>query len=75
LKELWLDRLIKILIATPSKIDFRQEVFHADLQRMDHDLGDMHTLTLNIKEDIEFQKGINVKLNPVKFSIRLNRVD
>jgi hypothetical protein len=28
----------------------------------------MHTLTLNIKEDIKFQRGINVKLNAEIFS-------
>jgi hypothetical protein len=32
------------------------------------DLDDMHILTHKIKEDIEFQKGINVKLNPEFFS-------
>jgi hypothetical protein len=26
----------------------------------------MHTLTLNIKEDFEFQRGLIVKLNPWK---------
>jgi hypothetical protein len=26
----------------------------------------MHTLTPQIKEDMEFQRGINVKLNPGK---------
>jgi hypothetical protein len=32
-----------------------------------NDLGDMITLTLKVKEDIEFQKGIIVKLKPGKF--------
>jgi hypothetical protein len=32
-----------------------------------NELGDMVTLTLKIKEDIEFQKGIVVKLKPGKF--------
>jgi hypothetical protein len=68
LNELWSDRLIEILIANPSKLRFRQEVFHGDLQGLDYDLGDIHTLTLKIKEDIEFQRGINVKLNPGNFS-------
>jgi hypothetical protein len=67
LSELWSDRLIEILIANPSKLHFGQEVHHGDLQRLYYDLGDMHTLTTNIKEDIEFQRGINVKLNPEKF--------
>jgi hypothetical protein len=31
-------------------------------------MGDIHTLTLKIKEDIEFQRGMNVKLNPEKIS-------
>jgi hypothetical protein len=33
-----------------------------------NDLGDIITLTLKIKEDIEFQKVIIVKLKPRKFS-------
>jgi hypothetical protein len=65
--ELWSDRLIEILIANSSKFYFRQEVFHGDLQRLYYDLGDMNTLNLKIKEDIEFQIGINVKLNPENF--------
>jgi hypothetical protein len=68
LKELWLDRLIEILIANPSNLHFGQEVLHGDLHRLNYDLGDMHTLTLHIKEDIEFQRGINIKLKPGKFS-------
>jgi hypothetical protein len=44
----------------------RQEVLYGDLQRLDYDLGDMYTLALKIKEDIEFQREINVKLNPGK---------
>jgi hypothetical protein len=60
LNELWLGRLIEILIANSSKL-------HGDLQRLDYDLGDMNTLTLNIKEDIKFQRGINIKVNPGKF--------
>jgi hypothetical protein len=35
-------------------------ILHSDPQRLDHDRGDMHTLTLKIKEDIEFQRGIDV---------------
>jgi hypothetical protein len=30
-------------------------------------MSDMHTITLKIKEDIKFQIGINVKLNPGNF--------
>jgi hypothetical protein len=39
-------------------------MFYDDLQILDYDLGDMHTVTLKIKEDIEFQRRISVKLNP-----------
>jgi hypothetical protein len=63
--------LIEILIANPSRLHFGQEVDHGDLQRLYYDLGDMHTLILiilKIKEDIEFQIGINVILNPQKNS-------
>jgi hypothetical protein len=69
LNELWSDRLIEILIANISKLHFGQEVLYGDLQRLYYNLGDMHTLNLKIKEDIEFQRGINVKLNPVKFPV------
>jgi hypothetical protein len=65
---LWSDRLIGILIPNAPELYFGQRVLHGDLQRLDYDLDDMHTLTLKIKEDIEFQKGINVKLNSRKFS-------
>jgi hypothetical protein len=61
---LWSDRPIEILIANPSKLHFGQEVLHGDLQRLDYDLDDMHKLTPQIKEDIEFQRGLVVKLNP-----------
>jgi hypothetical protein len=54
LNELWLDRLIEILIADPSKLHFGQGVLHYDLQGLYYDLGDMHILTPEIKEDIEF---------------------
>jgi hypothetical protein len=69
LKELWSDRLIEILIVNLSKLHFGRDVLHSDIQRLDYDLGDMHTLTLKIKEDIEFQRGINVKLNYGKSSV------
>jgi hypothetical protein len=67
LNELWSDRLIEILIANPLELHFGQEMLHCDLQGLDYDLGDMSTLSPQIKEDIEFQIGINVKLNPGKF--------
>jgi hypothetical protein len=68
LNELWSDILIEIFIANPSKLHFGQDVIHGYLQRLGYDLGDTHTLTLKIIEDIEFQKGVNVKLNPGNFS-------
>jgi hypothetical protein len=58
--------LIEIIIANPSELYFGQEVLHGDLKILDYNLGDMHTLTLKIKDDIKFQIGINVKLNHVK---------
>jgi hypothetical protein len=46
--------LLAHLIANPSKLKYGQEMFHGDIQRLDYDLGDIHTLTLKVKEDIEF---------------------
>jgi hypothetical protein len=66
--ELWSDRLLDTLVANPSKHHFGQEVLHGVVKRYENDLGNMNTLTFKIKEDIEFQKGINVKLNPEIFS-------
>jgi hypothetical protein len=43
-------------------------LFDGDLHGLYYDLGYIHTLTLKIKEDIEFQIGINIKLNSRKFS-------
>jgi hypothetical protein len=37
---------------------------HCDLQVLYYDLSYMYTLTHKIKEGIEFQSEINVKLNP-----------
>jgi hypothetical protein len=67
LNDLWSDRLIEILIANPSELHFGQEVLHGDLQRLDYDLDDMHTLTPQIKEDIKFQRRLIVELNPGTF--------
>jgi hypothetical protein len=67
LTELWSDRLLATLVANPPKLHFGQEVLHCDLQRLDYDLGDMHTPTPKIKEDIEFQSGLIVKLLSWKF--------
>jgi hypothetical protein len=66
LNELWSDMLIEILIANSSKLHFGHEVLHCDFKRLYYDLSDMYTLTPKIKEDIEFQIGINVKLNSEK---------
>jgi hypothetical protein len=63
LKELWLDRLLEILIANPSKLIFGQEVLHCDLQGLDYDLGDMYTPYPNIEEDMEFTKVLIIKQN------------
>jgi hypothetical protein len=50
------------LISKAPELHFRQGVLHDDLQRLYYDLGDMHTPTLKIKENMEFQKGLIVKL-------------
>ncbi len=68
MKELWSDRLLEILIANPSKLHFGQEVIHGDLQGLYYDLGDLDTLTPQIKDDIEFQKGLVVRLSSDFFS-------
>jgi hypothetical protein len=60
--------LIAILITNPSNLQFGQEVFHCDLQGLDYDLGDLDTLTPQIKEDIEFQSMLVVKLSSEKIS-------
>jgi hypothetical protein len=59
---LWSDRLIKIIIPNALELHFGQGLLHGGLQRLDYDLGDRYTLTPKIKEDIEFQIGIIVKL-------------
>jgi hypothetical protein len=69
LNGLWLDRLIEILITNPSKLHFGQEVLYGDIQRLEYGLGGMYTLTLKINENIEFQRGISVKLNLGKFQV------
>jgi hypothetical protein len=69
LKELWSDRLIEIIISNAPELHFEQGLLHDRLQRLEYDLGDMYTLTPKIKEDIEFQRGINVKVNPRKFQV------
>jgi hypothetical protein len=67
LKELWSERLIEILIPKAPELHLGQGLLHADLERLDYDLDDKYILTSKIKEDIEFQRGIIVKLKPGKF--------
>jgi hypothetical protein len=64
LKELWSDRLIEILISNAPELHFGQGLLHGDLQTLDYYMGDIYTLTTKIKEDIEFQIGLIVKLKP-----------
>jgi hypothetical protein len=66
LNELWSDRLIEILIPNPPELHYGQGVLYGDIQRLYYDMGDMYLLTPKIKEDIEFQRGIIVKLKPGK---------
>jgi hypothetical protein len=65
---LWSGRLIEILIPNAPELHFEQGLLHGDIQILDYDLGDRYTLTLKIKEDIEFQMGININLNSGNFS-------
>jgi hypothetical protein len=67
LTELWSDRLLKILIPNVPELHFGQGLLHGDIQRFYYDLYDRYTLNLNIKEDIEFQRGLIVKLLSWKF--------
>jgi hypothetical protein len=69
LKELWSNRLIKILIPNAPELHFGQVLLHRNFQRLEYDLGDFYTLTLKVKEDIEFQRGLTVKLKPEKFPV------
>jgi hypothetical protein len=71
LNDLWSDTLIEILIANPSKLHFGQGVLYGDVRRLYYDLGDMDTLTPRNKQDIEFQRGLVVKLSFGKFSVSL----
>jgi hypothetical protein len=59
-------------IPKAPELHFGQGVLRGDIQRWDYDLGDMNTLTPQIKEDIEFHRGINVKLNPEKIHNSVN---
>jgi hypothetical protein len=57
LDELWSDRLIEILIPNAPEFHFGQGLLYGDLQILDYDLGDMHTVTLKIKNILNFKKG------------------
>jgi hypothetical protein len=70
LSELCSDRLIEILILNSSKLHFRQEVPHGDLRILYYDLGEIHMLTPKIKEDIEFQRELIVKLKHEKSHLK-----
>jgi hypothetical protein len=69
---LWSDRLLAHLIGNAPELHFVQEVFYDDIQRLYYDMDDMHTLTLKIKEDIEFQSGLIVKLLSWEFFMSKN---
>jgi hypothetical protein len=47
--------------ANPSLANIEQGVIHGGLQRFLYHLADIHTLTLKIEGDIEFQRVLNVK--------------
>jgi hypothetical protein len=49
LTELWSDRLIEIIIPNAPELHFGQGLLHGGLQRLEYDMGDMHTLTPQIK--------------------------
>jgi hypothetical protein len=68
LKELLLDRLIEILIPNAPELYFGQGLLYGGLQGLVYDRGDRYTLTPKLKEDIEFKRGILVKLKPEKIS-------
>jgi hypothetical protein len=57
LKKLSSHWLIEILIANLSKLHFRRAVLHTDLQRLNYDLGDRHTLTPRSKKIWNFKEG------------------
>jgi hypothetical protein len=63
---LWSDRLIEILIPNALELHFLQGLLHGGLWRLKYDLGDIYTIAPKIKKDIEFWRGIIVKLKPEK---------
>jgi hypothetical protein len=51
----------------PPELKLGQGVLHGGLYPLHSDLVDMRNLTPNVKEVMEFQGGINVKLIPENF--------
>jgi hypothetical protein len=62
-------RLIATLIANPSELYFGQEVVHGDPQCLHYYLVDVHRLSPQIDEVMEFPKRLNVKQILKKLSI------
>jgi hypothetical protein len=58
---LWSDRLLETLVATPSKLHFRQGFLHGDLQRLYYGLAYRNTPYPNIEKDMEFTRVLIVK--------------
>jgi hypothetical protein len=50
------DREIEITATILSGLKPGQGLFQSDLQTLHLDLGDMHNLTSNIREDMSFQR-------------------
>jgi hypothetical protein len=46
-------------------------VIQGGVEALLYHLEDMHTLTLKVEEDVEFQRWLNVKQN-LEFLLRLN---
>jgi hypothetical protein len=50
------------LIPKAPKVHFGQGVLHDDLKRLNYNMDDMNTPNPKMNEDIEFQRGLIVKL-------------
>jgi hypothetical protein len=61
--ELCSHRLIATLIANPPELHFGQEVLYSDPQTLHYDLVDMHNLSPQIDDVMEFPKRLNVNQN------------
>jgi hypothetical protein len=53
--------MIATLIANRPELHFGQGVLHGDLQCLHYDLVEVHKLSRQINEVMEFPKGLNVK--------------